>query len=56
MDFYEVEELEQIMLDGKCDVECKACGEFTTLEPDGHGPCPECGASIESPLVEMGMI
>ena len=52
---YSIEELEQIMLDGRCDVICPKCEEEYTLEPDGWADC-ECGTRVSSPLAEMGLI
>lgn len=43
---YDIEELEQIMLDGVVTLDC-GC----TVEPDGSCPCGN-----ESPLLELGLI
>ena len=54
---YDIEELERIMHDGFCDVECSSCGEAARIEPDADCPCPECDeGKLVSPLVEMGLI
>jgi len=53
---YSIEELEAIMDDGQCDVECDQCGTVATIEPDGDHPC-QCGEGRHvSPLVLMGLI
>jgi predicted RNA-binding Zn-ribbon protein involved in translation (DUF1610 family) len=45
------------MMDGKVDVECPECGDYTTVEPDADYPCPECGEGrLVSPLVKEGLI
>jgi len=53
---YDIEELERIMADGMAEVECPACGECATVEPDGDYPC-ECGEGrLTSPLILEGLI
>ena len=52
---YTVEELEEIVSEGCCDVECPNCGEGYRLETDGDCVC-DCGTLVQSPLVAMGLI
>ena len=53
---YTIEELEEIMDSGRCEVECSGCGEWYTLEPDGCVYCHDCGALVQSPLLASGLI
>jgi len=50
-----LEELEQGVEDGYFEVECPTCGEYHTLEPDEKCEC-DCGTTVQSPLVTMGII
>lgn len=55
-DGYDLDELEAIMSEGMVDVECPACGNSATVEPDGDYPC-ECGEGrLTSPLILLGLI
>jgi hypothetical protein len=55
---YSIEELETIMYEGMCHVECSEdCGHAATIEPDGDYKCSECKKGrLVSPLVIMGLI
>lgn len=54
---YDIETLEQIMWEGRAEVECPECGYWATIEPDADYPCPECGEGrLVSPLIEAGLI
>ena len=54
-DDYDIEDLEEIMESGICEVECPKCGECFTLEPDGQTVC-SCGTLVQSPLMALGLI
>ena len=53
MDMYDM--LDQIESDGYVTVICPDCGTEYDLEPDGETVCG-CGATVTSPLIDMGMI
>jgi len=57
MDNYDLEELENIMVDGVATVECTECGYIANIEPDADYLCPECKKGrLISPLRKYGLI
>lgn len=52
---YDIEDLEEIMQSGVCEVSCPKCGEGYTLEPDGQTVC-SCGTVVQSPLLALWLI
>lgn len=55
IDDFDIDDLEEIMDSGVCEVECPKCGEGYTLEPDGQVEC-DCGTLVQSPLMALGLI
>ena len=57
MDINDIEEIENIILDGVALATCKKCGHEQEVEPDAEYPCPECKlGKLVSPLIELGLI
>lgn len=53
---FDQELAEQINSDGMVTVECPACGDYYTIEPDADYPCPCEEGQLVSPLRLWGII